>query len=161
MIKSLFGNNVNEYYLRKIRAIGAKRAERIDAIRTKEEAAAYVREVKEKIERIFRFPERTPLDPVVTAKKGLGTYIMENVVYYSRPALPVTANFYYPKERKGKIPGVLFLCGHANEGKGSDTYRTAAINLMLKGFAVLLVDPAEQGERKQYPDHPDCGNLCV
>ena len=160
MIKSLFGNNVNEYYLRKIRAIGAKRAERIDAIRTKEEAAAYVREVKEKIERIFRFPERTPLDPVVTAKKGLGTYIMENVVYYSRPALPVTANFYYPKERKGKIPGVLFLCGHANEGKGSDTYRTAAINLMLKGFAVLLVDPAEQGERKQYPDHPDCGNLC-
>ena len=158
----LFGNIVNEYYVDKIRTIDAARAKRLRTIRTKVDARRYVAGLKRKVAKIFPFPARTPLAPVVTATHAYDGYTVENLYYYSRPGWPVTANFYLPSKRRGKLPGVLIVCGHANEGKVCDTYRSAAIGLVLKGFAVLVIDPVEQGERKQYCDvsNPRAG-LCA
>ncbi|MBO5761659.1 MAG: acetylxylan esterase [Lentisphaeria bacterium] len=160
MTNSLFGNNVNEYYVALARKNFEERKKKLDAITTKEQAACYVKEVKSKIEKIFAFPERTPLDAVVTNKNTFDGYCVENILYYSRPSYPVTANLYLPEDLSGKVPGVLFLCGHANEGKASDTYRSACVGLVKKGFAVLAVDPVEQGERQQYRDTPTPFGLC-
>lgn len=160
MTNTLFGNNVNEYYVASARKNFAERQKKLDAITTKEQAAAYVKEIKSKIEKIFAFPQRTPLDAVVTGKNTFDGYIVENIIYYSRPSYPVTANLYLPSTVSGKVPGVLFLCGHAEEGKASDTYRAACVGLVKKGFAVLAVDPVEQGERQQYRDTPTSFGLC-
>ena len=157
---TLFGNNVNEYYVALARKNFIRRQERLEKITTKEQAQEYVKDVKSKIEKIFAFPARTPLDAVVTAKNSFDGYTVENIIYYSRPSYPVTANLYLPEDLSSKVPGVLFLCGHAEEGKASATYRSACVGLVKKGFAVLAVDPVEQGERQQYRDTPTSFGLC-
>ena len=158
----LFGNVVNEFYVDKIRRSDAARARRLAAIRTRADAERHVAAARRKLARIFQFPARTPLDPVVTGCHRYDGYVVENLYYFSRPGWPVTANFYLPAKRRGKIPGVLVVCGHSTEGKACDTYRSAAIGLVLKGFAVLVIDPVEQGERKQYRgvENPR-GSLCA
>ena len=45
----LFGNSVQEYYLSEVRKIYAARKARLAAIKTKAQARAYVKEVREKI----------------------------------------------------------------------------------------------------------------
>lgn len=161
MTKTLFGNNVNEYYVQLARKNFAGRKAKLHAVTTKEEAQKYVEEVKKKIEKIFALPEeRTPLDAQVTGKNSFDGYTVENILYYSRPSYPVTANLYLPEDLSEKVPGVLFLCGHAAEGKASDTYRSACVGLVKKGFAVLAVDPVEQGERQQNRDSPTPFGLC-
>ena len=130
MTNSLFGNNVNEYYVALARKNFEERRKKLDAITTKEQAENYVKEVKSKIEKIFAFPERTPLLASVTGKNTFDGYSVENIIYYSRPSYPVTANLYLPSGVSGKVPGVLFLCGHAEEGKASDTYRSACVGLV-------------------------------
>ena len=159
---SLFGNIVNEFYVDKIRRSDAARARRLATIRTRSDAERYVAAARRKLARIFQFPARTPLDPVVTGCHRYDGYVVENLYYFSRPGWPVTANFYLPAKRRGKIPGVLVVCGHATEGKACETYRSAAIGLALKGFAALVIDPVEQGERKQYlgVENPR-GGLCA
>ena len=158
----LFGNVVNEYYVDKIRKSDAARAKRLRAIRTKADARRYVDALRRKIAQIFRFPARTPLDPVVTGSNAYDGYTIENLYYFSRPGWPVTANLYLPARRKGKVPGVLVVYGHAQEGKACDTYQSAALGLVLKGFAVLVVDPVEQGERQQFRDVENPrGGLCA
>ena len=158
----IYGSNVNEYYVDKARAVLAERAKRLAAVRTKKDAEAYVAFARGQLAKIFRFPRRTPLDPVVTATEDRGAYSVEKLYYFSRPGYPVTANLYLPKKRAGKVPGVLVVCGHAYEGKACDTYASAAIGLVLKGFASLVIDPVEQGERKQYAgvENPR-GGLCA
>lgn len=147
---SLYGNELNEYYVSRIRENFEKRAARLKKITTKEQAERYVAGVRRKMQRIFQFPERTPLNAEVTAKHTFDGFTVENILFYSRPNYPVTANLYLPESFSGKLPGVLFLCGHSRLGKGEPVYRSCAIGLVLKGFAVLSVDPVEQGERLQY-----------
>jgi len=157
----LYGNELNEFYVRKVRRNFAQRAARLAAIRTKDEALAYVAELKEKMRSIFQFPERTPLNARTVVRRKMRGYTLENIVFESRPGYPVTANLYLPEDGSAKHPGVLLLCGHSTQGKCGPTYRTAAIGLVRKGFAVFVPDPVEQGERKQYLDHPDiCDRLC-
>lgn len=160
MLLPFYSNNLNEYYVTLARKNFARRKECLDKITTKEQAETYVREVRSKIEKIFTFPKRTPLNVTITGKNTYEDYSVENILYYSRPSYPVTANMYLPAERKGKVPAILFLCGHAIAGKGNDIYRTACITLVKKGFAVFVVDPVEQGERQQYLDSPTPFGLC-
>ncbi len=145
-----FGNSVNEFYAGQIRRVNAKRDERLAAIKTKEDAAKYVAEVRRRIAKIFNFPARTPLDPVVTGRLERPGVVMERLYYHSRPGYPVTANLYLPAQRTGKVPGALVLCGHARDGKAYENYAAAAQGLALKGFAAMIIDPVEQGERRQY-----------
>lgn len=158
---TLFGNNVNEYYTVLARKNFEERKKRLEKITTEKEAQKYVADVREKIAEIFDLPsQRTPLEATVTAKNSYDTYSVENILYYSRPSYPVTANLYLPAKRETKVPGVLVLCGHANEGKACDTYRSICVGLVKKGFAVFIIDPVEQGEREQYRDTPTPFGLC-
>lgn len=151
----LFGNSVQEFYLEKVRQVHAARAVRIAALKTKADAEAYVADVRRKARACFRFPtKKCPLNAMVTGTVDFPEYTMEKVIYYSRPNYPVTGNLYLPKGRKGKVPAVLFLCGHFSQGKGGDSYQKAPRALAKAGFAVLAIDPAGQGERQQFLDTP-------
>ena len=147
---SNFGNNLNEYYVTLFRKNEEEHNRRLSSINTPEDARRYVSEIRAKINGIFNFPEKTPLNPRTTAIHSYQEYIMECVVFYSRPDFPVTANLYLPKNRNGRIPGVLLLCGHSRTGKAYSVYRSICIALVKKGCAVLVLDPIDQGERQQY-----------
>jgi cephalosporin-C deacetylase-like acetyl esterase len=95
------------------------------------------------------FPAKTPLNPQVVGRKECDGYILERVIYESRPNHHVTANFYLP-EGKGPFPGVLVPCGHSANGKAS--YQRICILMAKNGLAALSYDPIGQGERVQLLD---------
>jgi cephalosporin-C deacetylase-like acetyl esterase len=111
------------------------------------------KEVREKLKVIIgEFPEKTPLNPVVTGiLKGDG-FRVEKVIYESQPGLHVTAALFIPDGLEKKAPAILYCSGHTFDSFRSDTYQHAIINLVQKGFIVLAFDPVGQGERLQYLD---------
>jgi len=96
-----------------------------------------------------RLPERTPLAPQIVGRHDFGDYTLENVVFYSRPDFPVTANLYRPKNAAaGRTPAVLCPIGHTLDlGKAYGMYQTRCIKLVKMGFVVLVYDPIGHGER--------------
>ncbi len=154
-MQQLFGDKVQDFYVRKLRANAAERKARLDKITTVEEFKAYQQELKEKIRLSFQLPtEKTPLAPRITNTLKREGFRVENVLYHSRPRFPVTANLYIPDGAEN-APAVLFLAGHSGNGKACDTYQRAIFNLVSNGFVVLAPDPSGQGERGQLVDVPN------
>lgn len=102
--------------------------------------------------RVLHFPfiEKTPLEAEVAGILDRGEYRIEKIIYQSMPGIFVTANLYVPQMSEGPFPGILFPCGHSDNGKASRLYHSAALGLVNKGFVVLVYDPPGQGERYQY-----------
>ena len=100
------------------------------------------------------FPVRTPLNARVTGVVVRKGYRIEKVLFESQPGLFVTAHLYLPDggdAPKPPYPGVLICCGHSGDGKASDGYQRGAVLSALAGFAALIYDPIDQGERLQLP----------
>ncbi|HLM99669.1 MAG TPA: acetylxylan esterase [Bryobacteraceae bacterium] len=108
------------------------------------------------VERGFRqaigleeMPERSPLNARVVARHDLGDYVIENLIFESRPGFPVFANVYRPKSpSQGKRPAILCPIGHyLAEGKAARDVQARSIKLAQMGFIVLVYDAIGQGER--------------
>lgn len=150
-----FPRMVHEYIVDRVRAAEQAANRRRAALKTKADAEAYVREVRERIRQSFGgWPERTPLNARITRRTERETYFIENVIFESRPGFPVTANLYVPKGRAFPLPGVVGSCGHSVNGKAAGSYQTFAQALARQGFVALIFDPIGQGERMQYPRGP-------
>lgn len=150
-----FGHLINEYYLRKFRANAEQRRARLESIKTPEDFKRYQAEIREKVKQSFGLPtEKTPLQPRVCKTLTGEGFRVENVIYHSRPQLPVTANLYIP-DQAANAPAVLFLCGHSTNGKAADVYQKAILNLVREGYVVLCPDPSGQGERSMFIDAPN------
>ncbi len=146
-----FPRMVQEHFVAQLRAVDALAEKRRSALRTKADAEAYVREVREKIQRCFGpWPEKTPLNPRVTGVVERDAYRIEKVIFESRPNFPVTANLYLPKGAKLPAPGVVGSCGHSANGKAEKAYQSFAQGLARQGYVCLIFDPIGQGERLQY-----------
>ncbi|MBR2373007.1 MAG: acetylxylan esterase, partial [Lentisphaeria bacterium] len=141
------------YYVKKFRENDALRNAEIAGLKNADDAKNFIAKVRARIAGAYDFPaERCDLNPRITGTVEREDFIVEKVIYDSRPDFPVCANLYIPKKRTGKVPGVIFLCGHAQEGRFSETYQAVMISLCRKGCVVLAIDPIGQGERRQYPD---------
>ena len=112
---------------------------------------AYVRETF--LHLIGGLPERTPLNPRRVGILERSGYVVEKLIFESRPQFYVTANLYLPTNRQAPAPAVLVPCGHAAEGKAYPEYQRLAQGLVQQGFAALVYDPLGQGERSQYWDY--------
>jgi dienelactone hydrolase len=146
-----FPRMVQEAMLAKVRAAEQVGLKRLNALKTKSDAEAYVRDVRTKIAESFGpFPEKTPLKPKVTGKLERDAYTIEKVIFESRPNFLVTANLYVTKGRKFPLPGVVGSCGHSANGKAAEAYQGFAQGLARQGYVVLIFDPIGQGERLQY-----------
>lgn len=131
----------------------ARAAARQAALTTRAEAEAYVETIRALIRESFGpFPERTPLNPRVMRTIERDAYVIENVIFESRPEFLITANLYLPKGKPGPRPAVVGSCGHSNNGKAAEAYQSFAQGLARQGYVVLIFDPIGQGERLQYPD---------
>jgi hypothetical protein len=104
------------------------------------------------------------------------TYIVQKILYQTRPGFYVPAALWTPKALKAaaaspsssvaKAPGILLVSGHTPDGfrsnsmngpvkenaPGDDDYEVVEINLVARGYVVLAFDPIGQGERMQYAD---------
>ena len=97
-------------------------------------------------------PERTPLEAVTTGKLERSGVVVENVHFQSRPNLYVTGNFYLPAKHAGKLPAVLYLCGHGSIKKNGVSYGAKAKYqhhgawFAQNGYACLVIDTLQLGE---------------
>jgi dienelactone hydrolase len=95
-------------------------------------------------------PDPLPaLDPVTHGKfEPEPGVVAERVTYASQFGLRIPAILYLPKERKGKLPGLIVVNGH-----GGDKYSWYAfysgILYARAGAAVLTFDPVGEGERNR------------
>ena len=142
----------------------APRAERrraeLAALQTPDDWRAYQRGVRARLDEFWGpFPDKTPLNPQVVGVIEHEQYSIEKVIFESRPGYFVTASFYRPKGREFPVPGVLVVCGHAADGKGYVLYHETCLGLVIKGYAVLAIDPTGQGERSEYFDPDTLANL--
>ncbi len=162
--RSILGNYLQESVIRQIRELNTARTARIDALKTRADAEAYVKSVREKIAKCFPMPaDRSVPEAEITGIVDYPEFTIEKIIYLSRENFPVTANLFLPKT-PGKHPGVIFMCGHSANGKCAEPYRSGAANLAVKGFAVLLIDPISQGERWQFTGVPNAlkiNGLCT
>jgi hypothetical protein len=63
---------------------------------------------------LWPMPPRTDLRPVITGKIDADAFTIEKMHFQSSPGLYVTGNLYVPKNVKGPVPAVLYVCGHGN-----------------------------------------------
>ncbi len=130
-------------------------AEYVTRWRPPADAAAWANRRPE-VERAFRkaiglevLPDRTPLNPRITGTHDFGGYVLENLVFDSRPNFPVTATLYHPKAAAaGKRAAIVCPIGHFPEyGKAVNEVQARSIKLAEMGFIVLTYDAIGHGER--------------
>lgn len=95
------------------------------------------------------FPERTPLRSTVTRRIDLGDgFIIENLIFESRPHLLVTANLYLPEKVSEKIPAIVVVHSH-HAPKNQIELQDLGMTWARSGTAVLIMDQINGGERSQ------------
>lgn len=131
-----------------------KREATIAGLTTREQWQKRQAEVRAKLAKaVGTFPEKTPLNPVVTGTLKKEGFTVEKLYYESRPGYHVTAAMFIPDKRQEKAPAIIFCSGHSDNGFRSEAYQHIILNYVKKGFIVLAFDPIGQGERIQYkPD---------
>ena len=127
----------------------SRRKKLTENLKSREDLILHLDRIKaEYISLLGPFPEKTPLNPVVTGKIEREDYTVEKVAFESRPGHHVTALLYLP-EGKGPFPAILHMPGHSFDAKGRGVYQTIGRFFALNGYVVLQVDPVCQGERCQ------------
>lgn len=90
-------------------------------------------------------PKRTPLEATVTGMLERGDYVVEKIHFQSLPGAHVAGNLYRPAKITGKLPAVLYLCGHT-KGKVNPTYQANPRWFGQHGYVALVLDPVQLGE---------------
>ena len=142
------------YHEAYMRIVAADRAadQKWLSLKTPEEVRAHQRFLTARmIEMIGGFPERTPLEPVVTGIVHRDGYRVEKVSFASRPGFFVTGHVFVPEDSRYRAPypAVLVPCGHSLDGKNYEGYSAAGVMGAKRGLVTLVYDPIDQGERHQ------------
>ena len=100
---------------------------------------------------LWPLPARTDLKATITGTIDAGPFVVEKLVFQSRPGLYVTGNLYVPRNVK-RLPAVLYVCGHGNVVKdgvsfGSKVaYQHHPTWFAQNGYVCLVLDTLELGE---------------
>ncbi|HNQ89510.1 MAG TPA: acetylxylan esterase [Verrucomicrobiota bacterium] len=101
---------------------------------------------------LLPWPERGDLRVTVTGQLEHDEFRVEKLHFQSLPGLYVTGNLYVPKAVSGKLPGVLYLCGHSRvvaDGVscGNKTgYQHHGAWFAQNGYVCLIIDTVQLGE---------------
>lgn len=91
-----------------------------------------------------------PLNAVTRDIIARDGYRIEKIVFTSRPQVYVTGNLYVPDGLNAPTGAVLFVCGHAAQGKAFPEYQHVCRLLAKAGLIVLVIDSYGLGERYGY-----------
>lgn len=96
---------------------------------------------------LLPWPERTPLNVQVSGILDRGEFVVENVSFESLPGIYVSANLYLPKKPRGRLPAVIYVCGHAYSPYGNKTkYQRHGISLAKNGYVAIILDSIQIAE---------------
>jgi dienelactone hydrolase len=97
---------------------------------------------------LWPLPERTPLNARVTGVLERDRFRVEKLHFQSRPGLYVTGNLYLPAEVEGKLPAVLYVCGHSHRGRDGNkaAFQHHGMWFATHGYACLIIDTLQLGE---------------
>jgi dienelactone hydrolase len=127
----------------------AQRASMLAALKSAEDWDRHARFIGDSMaEWTGTFPERTPLRARTTGRIQRDRYILEKVIFESRPNFLVSANLYLPTKNSGPHPAILNVIGHSPEGKATEKVQRRAISQARKGFVAFVIDAIGQGERQ-------------
>ncbi len=90
-------------------------------------------------------PERAPIEATITGTLDRGDYVVDKIHFQPVPGAFVTGNIYRPAETQGKLPAVLYLCGHT-KGKVNAPYQANPRWFGQHGYVALVLDPIQLGE---------------
>jgi len=155
------GNSIRDQYFRN--QVSRIRTSALADIRTKGDwlkAVPRLRQEYFQMLGLWPMPEKTSLKPVVTGIHTEDEFTVEKVQFQSSPGLYVTGNLYLPRRRTGKVPAVLYVCGHGNvvvqemrDGRmvpvsyGSKAhYHYHPVWFAQNGYACLAIDTLQLGE---------------
>ncbi len=128
-----------------------KREKEIAQLKTIGDWQERQQKVKEILDKtVGPFPEKTPLNGVITGTIQKPGYRIEKIVFESQPQFYVTSAMFIPKNLKEKTAAIIFTSGHAQEAFRWPDYQQVILNFVEKGFIVFAFDPIGQGERVQY-----------
>ena len=94
-------------------------------------------------------PPRTPLAATVTGVLERGDYVVEKIHFQSLPGAYVIGNLYRPAKPAGRLPAVLYLCGHT-KGKVNPPYQANPRWFGQHGYVALVLDPIQLGESQGF-----------
>ena len=80
-------------------------------------------------------------------------FVLENVVFESRPGLVVTANLYLPAKSAGRMPAIIVVHSH-HAPKVQSELQDMGMTWARSGTAVLILDQLGAGERLQSQPWP-------
>lgn len=102
------------------------------------------------------WPRRTPLNPILSAKRTYDGYTVENVAFESVPGYFVTGNLYRPTAKLASYPAVLATHGHYrrvekpedydNHGRFHPSMQARAGTLARMGAVVFALDMVAYGD---------------
>ena len=101
---------------------------------------------------LWPLPEKTSLEPKITGTVERPDFLVEKLLFQSRPGLYVTANLYRPKKVEHPLPAILYVCGHSDVQKngviyGCKThYQHHAAWYAANGYVCLVLDTLQLGE---------------
>jgi dienelactone hydrolase len=95
----------------------------------------------------------------VTRRDKRDGYVVENIVFESRPGLLVTAHLYRPATPGNSMPGIVISHSHHRPKEQGELQQMGA-NWARRGCVVVVPDHVGHGERRQHPfrssdDYPD------
>lgn len=122
-------------------AAGDLRREQMD----RDEYRRYVHD--EWMKSVGPMPEHGLLSHRIVGKFELETLDTEIVALETRPGFFVSGTVYKPRNARGKLPGVLCVCGHSETGRLVEPYQRVASMIASAGMIVLAIDSYGQGNR--------------
>lgn len=136
---------------RRMQEANLRESKAFAAVQTKEQWEAY-RDVRIKAlrESLGTFPPvPANMRTVVTGSIVGDGFVIQNVVYESRPGLWVSANLYLPAKPPAKMPGLIISHAH-HTPKTQSELQDMGMTWARAGSAVLVPDHLGHGERRQH-----------
>ncbi|HAV61527.1 MAG TPA: acetylxylan esterase [Verrucomicrobiales bacterium] len=141
-----------EYFAAEVAAIEGRSPVSIASAADWEQRAPALRLQLQDMLGLNPWPERTPLQPVVTGTTEHEEFRVERLHFQSSPGLYVTGNLYLPKEAAGPLPAILYVCGHGPVKKdgvsygNKVTYQHHGAWFARHGYVCLTIDTIQLGE---------------
>jgi cephalosporin-C deacetylase-like acetyl esterase len=96
---------------------------------------------------LLPWPARTPLNVRVTGVLDKGSYTIEKIAFESLPKFYVTGNLYIPKQRTGRLPAIIYVCGHSYSPHGDKAqYQRHGISFAKNGYVAFILDSIQIAE---------------
>lgn len=144
--------NLSDYFKLHAERLADRSLADIKDLKTWEQKRKQYREQLFEMLGLSPLPPKTDLKPEITGKIESDGFIVENITFQSRPGLYVTGNLYRPLKQQGKVPAILYVCGHGGVKKNGISYGNKVHYqhhgewFARNGYVCLTIDTLQLGE---------------